>query len=159
MVTAFRSLGDCAGEAGITLTLETGHPVGVEAFTRLIRDIDHPAVGANIDVGHLVGALAEGLRGTPAGQAQYRRLVMAQLDALGAKVFHFHLHDLRPADFRDHRAVGRGFLDFAALMARCRRYGYEGLWVLELEGPDLLPALAESRAALEAAMEPGGLAG
>jgi sugar phosphate isomerase/epimerase len=149
MVTTFRALGDRAGEAGVTLTVETGHPTGVETFARLIHDIAHPAVGANIDVGHLVGYLPAELRGTEEGAARYRRLLIEQLDALGDKVFHFHLHDVRLSDFRDHRGVGRGFLDFGAIMEWCRNAKYGGLWVLELEEPDAVEAVRESKALLE----------
>ena len=116
VVDTFRRLGDLAGEAGITLTIETGFPVGVDAFAGLIHDIVHPAVGANVDVGHLVGYLPAEVRGTTEGAERYRQTLLAQLEALGDKVYHFHLHDLRESDFRDHRAVGRGFLDYRAIM-------------------------------------------
>ncbi len=152
LVRTFRLLGDRAAEAKITLTIETGYPVGVETFARLIHDIDHPAVGANIDVGHLVGYLPTEVRGTEEGAARYRATLMEQLDALGEKVYHFHLHDLRQTDFRDHRGAGRGFLDFTAIMRWCREQQYDGLWVFELEEPDKVEALRESRQRVEAAL-------
>jgi sugar phosphate isomerase/epimerase len=153
LVGTFRRLGDRAAAAGITLTVETGWPVGVEPFARLIREIDHPAVGANIDVGHLVGYLPAELRGTEEGAERYRGTLLAQLDALGAKVYHFHLHDLRLSDFRDHRAAGRGFLDYGEIMDWCAREGYGGLFAFELEEPDMVTALRESKATVERAMQ------
>ncbi len=152
ILATFRALGDCAGEAGVTLTIETGYPVGVDLFAQLIHDIDHPAVGANIDVGHLVGYIAPDLRGTEEGAAVCRETLTAQLDALGEKVYHFHLHDLRLADFRDHRACGRGYLDYVAIMRWCRDASFTGVWAFELEEPDIVPALAESKAVIERAI-------
>jgi sugar phosphate isomerase/epimerase len=152
IVDTFRRLGDRAGEAGITLTVETGYPAGVETFAQLIHDIGHPAVGANVDVGHLVGYLPPEVRGTPEGAERYRQALFAQLEALGKKVYHFHLHDVRQSDFRDHRAAGRGFLDYSAIVGWCVRNRYAGLFAFELEEPDLVPALRESKATLEAAM-------
>ena len=151
IVDTFRRLGDRAGAAAITLTIETGYPVGVEAFAGLIHDIGHSAVGANVDVGHLVGYLPPEAKGTTEGPERYRQTLMAQLEALGDKVYHVHLHDVRESDFRDHRAVGRGFLDYGAIMRWCAHAGYEGLFALELEEPDMVPALKASKAAIEAA--------
>ena len=42
---------------------------------------------------------------------------------LGDKLFHVHLHDVhlhdvRRGDWRDHRAPGRGSLDFDAVLGR-----------------------------------------
>jgi sugar phosphate isomerase/epimerase len=152
LVETFRLVGNRASEAGITLTVETGYPVGVETFARLIHDIDHPAVGANVDVGHLVGYLPAEVRGTEEGAALYRATLMDQLDALGEKVYHFHLHDVRQSDFRDHRAAGRGFLDFEAITRWCRNRRYEGLWVFELEEPDKVEALRQSRQHLQTSL-------
>lgn len=156
MLDTFRALGNRAGDAGISLTIETGYPVGVEPFARLIHEIDHPAVGANVDVGHLVGYLPAAVRGSEGGAAAYRATLMEQLTALGAKVYHFHLHDVRAGDFRDHRAAGRGFLDFEAIVGWCHEVRYEGLLVFELEEPDKVEALRESRAVLEAALHAVG---
>jgi sugar phosphate isomerase/epimerase len=155
VVDTFRQLGNHAGEAGITVTIETGYPVGVDPFAGLIHDIAHPAVGANVDVGHLVGYLPVEVRRTPEGPERYRQTLLAQLEALGDKVYHFHLHDLRESDFRDHRAVGRGFLDYRAIMRWCVNAGYEGLFAFELEESDMVEALRESKAAVEAAMRAG----
>lgn len=153
LVRTFRLLGDRAADANITLTVETGYPIGVETFARLVHDIDHPAVGANIDVGHLVGYLPAEVRGTEEGAALYRATLLEQLDALGEKVYHFHLHDVRQSDFRDHRGAGRGFLDFGAIMRWCREQQFDGLWVFELEEPDKVEALRESRQQVESALD------
>ena len=61
----------------------------------------------------------------------------------------FHLHDIRPTDFRDHRAPGRGVIDFARLFEYLHHTNFAGPMVFELEEPDISPALAESKAFIE----------
>lgn len=152
IVDLYRRVGDRAGELGVTITCETGYPGSVEEFAALVHDIDHPAVGANVDVGHLTGLVPPELRGTEEGAALYNGLLEAHIRSLGAKLFHFHLHDIRFADFRDHRAAGRGFLDYDRIFRVAGEIGYRGLFVFELEEPDFEPALADSKACVEAAM-------
>jgi sugar phosphate isomerase/epimerase len=61
---------------------------------------------------------------------------------------HFHIHDVRGSDFRDHRALGAaeagGVIDFPRLVPLVRRIDYGGLWILELEEPDREGALRRS---------------
>ena len=76
------------------------------------------------------------------------------MSALGPKLLHLHLHDVRPDDMRDHRAVGRGLIDYPRLMAALADGGFGGLMTFELEEPDLVAALGESKAAVEAAIQP-----
>jgi sugar phosphate isomerase/epimerase len=149
----YRRLGDQAAAAGVTVTIETGYPVPVEQFAELIWGIDHPAVGANVDVGHLRGTIPRELHGTPEGAALYNDALEAHVRSLGAKLYHFHLHDINPQTFRDHRAAGRGFLDYPRLLRTAAEIGYRGLLVFELEEPDMEQALADSRATILAAME------
>ena len=52
MLDQLRHWGDLSSKHGFRLAAETGYPRSVHAFVQLIRDIDHPAVGATIDVGH-----------------------------------------------------------------------------------------------------------
>lgn len=149
----YRHLGDLAADAGVTVTIETGYPVSVEQFADLIWGIDHPAVGANVDVGHLRATIRPELQGTPEGAALYNDTLEAHVRSLGAKLYHFHLHDIDLRTFRDHRAAGRGFLDYPRLFRAAAEIGYQGLFVFELEEPDAEQALADSRAAVLAAME------
>ncbi|HEU5314467.1 MAG TPA: hypothetical protein VFX49_00020, partial [Chloroflexota bacterium] len=71
------------------------------------------------------------------------------LDALGVKLVHFHIHDVRRADFRDHRGLGdldtNGVIDFPRLRDHVWRLDYAGLWIFELEEPDREGALIRSR--------------
>ncbi len=142
----YRELGEVAGECGVTVTIETGWPVvAVEPFADLVHDIDHPAVGANVDVGHLRGAMSAEEKSSSEAAAIYNDLLAAHLESLSEKLYHMHLHDIRQEDFRDHRGVGRGFLDYPRLMGQILRLDYQGLLVFELEEPDDVAALAESR--------------
>jgi len=148
----YRRLGDLAGQRAVTVTLETGWPGDVRAFADLVHGIDHPAVGANVDVGHLVGTIPPGLRGTEEGMVLYNDRLEEHVRSLEGRLFHFHLHDVRREDFRDHRAAGRGFLDYPRLMATAAEIGYEGLFVFELEEPDFDQALRDSKLCIERAM-------
>ncbi len=152
VVELYRRLGDLAGELGVTVTCETCYPGPVDEFADMVWSIDHPAVGANVDVGHLVGIIPADLRGTEEGVALYNDTLEAHVRSLGEKLLHFHLHDIAVADFRDHKAAGRGFLDYERLFGVIAEIGYEGLFVFELEEPDFVPALEESKARIETAM-------
>jgi sugar phosphate isomerase/epimerase len=148
LVALYRHLGDLAGERGVTVTLETSWPTAIEDFARLVHDIGHPAVGANVDVGHLTPLVPAKVRGTPAEGPYYNDLLEAHLRSLGSKLFHFHLHDVRAGDLRDHRACGRGIIDYARLLRVASELDYRGCLVFELEEPDRVEALAESRECL-----------
>jgi len=150
IVELYRRLGDLAVAAGVTITVETGFPAEVEAFADVVWGIDHPAVGATVDVGHLVGTVPANLRGTADGVAIYEDRLEAHLRSLGEKVFLLHMHDIRFDDFRDHRGVGRGFLDYSRILRTTRDIGYQGAFVFELEEPDTEEALLQSRRVLAA---------
>ena len=156
MIATFRDLGDHAAKYGVKLGIETGCPNTINEYTRLILDVDHPFVGGLIDVGHcffysdVVRRPAE--RGTPDAVQRGNDCLNRIVEVLDAKALHFHLHDVRQKDWRDHRAVGRGIIDFPRLFATLKRIKYEGLLTFELEEMDLLDALIESNAAIERLM-------
>jgi len=159
ILATFRDLGDHAARYGVKLGIETGCPNTINEYTRLILDVDHPFVGGLIDVGHcffysdVVRKPDE--RGTPdavqRGNDCLIRIVetLAGRDAPLGRLFHFHLHDVRQKDWRDHRAVGRGIIDFPRLFQTLKKLNYAGLMTFELEEPDLLDALTQSRLAIE----------
>jgi len=70
LADACRWLGDRAGKAGVRVALETGYPVG-DAFAELIDAVEHPAVGACLDVGHLSAAVGREQRNTDRGAEAY----------------------------------------------------------------------------------------
>ena len=151
LVAHYRRLGDAAAERGCSVTIETIYPSALDDFARLIHDIAHPAIGANVDVGHLTGLVPRELIGTPAAADYYNDLLEQHLRSLGPKLFHFHLHDVRAEDLRDHRACGRGLIDYTRLVRVARELQYAGWFVYELEEPDLIEALKQSRDTLLAA--------
>ncbi|MGC9319572.1 MAG: sugar phosphate isomerase/epimerase family protein [Armatimonadota bacterium] len=150
VVELYRELGDLAGELGSAVTVETGFPLEVEAFASLIHDIDHPAVGATVDVGHLRGLLSEEERRPAAIAEAYNPLLSRHVRSLAGRIRHVHLHDVQSEDLRDHRECGTGVIDYRALMRELLAAGYEGTVSFELEEPDDLAALRRSHRCISA---------
>jgi sugar phosphate isomerase/epimerase len=151
LLDVYRRLGDyaLARGRGVKLGVETGYPEAAPTFARLVRAIDHPAVGATLDVGHVRSAVPKDQWGTLEGIRMLNDRIAYLLDTLGDKVVHFHIHDVRRADFRDHRALGdltdNGVVDFPRLLSHLARTSYAGLWILELEEPEREEALTRAR--------------
>jgi sugar phosphate isomerase/epimerase len=149
MVAVFRALGDAAAEANVVVGLETGFPNSYGEFVELIRAIDHPRVGATIDIGHVAFMRECGPRSTEHGIATYNRLLVDLCHELGERVVHMHIHDVDPQIWRDHRELGTGMVDLTSLFAALEHIGYNGLLQLELEESDREGALLRSKALLE----------
>lgn len=149
IVDTFRLLGDYALERGVQVGLETGFPNDVNQFVDLLEAIGHQGVGATIDTGHMGKYVEPDLWGTPAGVAQLNERLMDVTRQLGIQIVHCHIHDLDLSEWRDHRAIGRGIIDFQPFLAELQSVGYEGMLELELEEEDQLTALEESKEALE----------
>ena len=156
MVLTLRELAEHASQWNVKVAIETMFPPSIDDFVGLIAEVDHPNLGANVDVGHITGCTDLGVppaeRGKPASEQRYMECLLQVIERLGDKLYHLHLHDVRRGDWRDHRAVGRGFLDFAAIFAALAKMGYPHLLTFELEEPDIVPALAESKRFIEEAM-------
>src|SRR5262245_18221407 len=109
LIRRIRRWGDRAQRAGIRLALETGYPRSVRDYLRLIREIDPDSVGSNVDVGHqanyeeLVAKINPEERGTPKGIRAYNYTIHAIIDGLGPKLFHFHIHDIEPDTWTEHK--------------------------------------------------------
>ncbi len=150
MLDTFRSLGDYAAERGLKIGLETMQPNSVEDYTELIVDVDHPAVGATVDTGHIRGATDINLpterRSTPAGTERFNDVLDRTARALGDKLLHVHLTDVQESDWRDHKTVGSGIIDFARFFDTLQEVDYGGLFVFELEESDQIGALTASKA-------------
>jgi sugar phosphate isomerase/epimerase len=151
LLDVYRQLGDYAltHGGGVKLGVETGYPDDAATFARLVQEIDHPAIGATIDVGHVRNSVPKEEWGTKAGIARLNDDVEYLMTTLGEKIVHFHIHDVRRADFRDHRALGslydNGVIDFPRLIQNLSHTPYDGLWIIELEEPDREAALTRSR--------------
>jgi sugar phosphate isomerase/epimerase len=150
MVDTLRALGDHAGRHGIRVGVETMQPPSVQEYAQLIHDVAHPHVGATIDTGHIRGAADLQIplprRQQPEARQRYNDVLAQVLDAVGDKLLHFHLTDVRAADWVDHHTVGTGIVDFARLVATLKKRRFPGLMVFELEEPDEVGALQASRA-------------
>lgn len=155
LADACRWLGDRADAAGVRVALETGYPVGDE-FPRFLDSVDPGAVGACLDVGHLTAAVGREARNTDHGAHAYNDYLMRLVEQLGPRLRHLHVHDVRYDDWRDHREVGTGILDFAELLDCLRAGGFAGRLTLELEEADPLGALERSKQRLDALL---GVAG
>jgi sugar phosphate isomerase/epimerase len=149
MILVSRFLGDYAAERNVDIGIETGFPSKVDDFVKLIIDIDHNAVGANIDVGHLNGSVYSELRCTDKGCAVYNDNLTELASRLGKKVYHLHLHDVRASDWRDHRQAGKGIIDFRRFFAVLDSLNYNRLMTFELEEPQKEEALRESKKYIE----------
>lgn len=135
-VVYFREVGDYAESRGIRIGIENVGGRYAE-YVNLIKSVDHPAVGATIDVGHCayfteVRSIADLDEKTEMLNETLRRLV----DNLQKKVYHFHLHNVRKTDWRDHRSVPDGVIDFSRLFEAVKKIEYSGLFDIELEEPE-----------------------
>jgi sugar phosphate isomerase/epimerase len=150
-------LGEKATQEGTRIGLENWrYPCDPGEHLHLLELIDHPAVGATLDVGHIaywyqnegVDCLADA-----AAVVDYHLRLKSFIDQLGRRIIHVHVHDVRAADLVDHRGVGRGCLDFAVIMAWLEQIEFDGVLLLELAEPDLSAAVSESVARLVQAID------
>jgi sugar phosphate isomerase/epimerase len=98
-----------------------------------------------LDLGHCAyfdGVLA--LDDPAARVFSLNEAVRTMVRSLNGRLFSVHAHDVRRDDWRDHRCVGSGVIDFAALFTELQHVGYSGLFEIELEEPDAEMAAAES---------------
>ena len=149
MVDAFRKLGDFALGCNTKIGIETGYPDRVREYLKLILDVGHEAVGATLDVGHIKAYLSRNLLDSERGPELFNETLLYITRTLGSVIFHIHLHDLRPGDWRDHRRLGGGVVDWKRFMEVLEGIGYQGPMVFELEEEDREGALLSSRDYLE----------
>ncbi len=147
LVDYYKRLGDAAAGAGVKIGIETGWPAPSELMD-MVEQIDHPAVGVTIDVGHLVSALPEAVRSSPDGPKAYNDLLELHVREAGPWIVHVHVHDV-DRTWRDHRCVGAGIIDWPRLVGALKAAGYDGALSLELEEADTRLAVRESAAFLE----------
>lgn len=149
MVETLRMLGDYAAARGIRIGIETMQPDSVREYVDLVHAAEHPAIGATIDTGHIRGSadigLPAGRRATEEGRTRFNDVLNTLVATLAGRIFHFHLSDVRPSDWADHRTIGSGIVDFDRLFTTVRKVGYGKLFVFELEEPDRIGALESSR--------------
>jgi sugar phosphate isomerase/epimerase len=116
-----KALGDRAAHLGLQIALEL-EPFklsllnSVAAVERFLHEVDHPAVGANVDISHLH------LAHVPA----------VELRRLQGKAFHVHISD---CDGKVHGDLppGRGVVDFAPYLREIKHLNVPGAVSIELE--------------------------
>jgi len=145
-----RRIGECAEEAGVRVGIENeGGPV--DEYLALVDRVDHPAVGATVDVGHCAFFGEVKRVGETSDRVRVLNDVTNELvGTLGEKLVHMHAHDVRGDDWRDHRSVGSGVVDYARLFGTLGEIGYAGLFDVELEEADRERAARETGARLTA---------
>ena len=145
IVALFNDLGDFAASCDVSIGIETGYPNTVADFAGLFLDIDHDAVGATVDVGHIVAYVPRGGLESECAVQTYNDTLMHIVTLLGSEIHHFHLNDVRRADWCDHRAVGSGIVDYDRLFAFLSELDYRGTFALELEEAETDQALETSK--------------
>jgi len=101
-------------------------------------------VGACLDTGHVLGMVPHEKRRTPEGNALLSATVGSVAATLAGKLVHVHIHDVRAHDWRDHREVGTGVIDYAPLFKALTQIGFSGALSLEMEEPDRRGAIQRS---------------
>jgi sugar phosphate isomerase/epimerase len=148
VVRVLQFLGDAAAAAHTRIGLENWrYPYDPAEHLRILEMVDHPNVGATLDVGHIAYWFQhEGVMGlqSAAEIEEYHRRLYGFIEALGPQIVHVHMHDIRAADLVDHRAIGRGFLDVEGVLAALQRVNFDGVILFELGESDFAVAATES---------------
>jgi sugar phosphate isomerase/epimerase len=139
LVEAVRTIADHCSARGQTFHLETGQEPSA-VLARYLRDVNRANVGVNFDPANLL------LYGTDEP--------LAALDRLALYVRGVHCKDAlppaRPDQLGTEVPIGRGAVDFPALVRRLHAIGYRGPLVIEREhGPRVIADVAEARIYLE----------
>jgi sugar phosphate isomerase/epimerase len=111
---------------GVAIGLENC-PIGpfsvlntVTCFKDLLEDINHPFLGATVDLGHAY------LNGEDP---------LHYVKQMGSHLKHIHLND-NEGDDDTHVPLGRGHVDFKGILDHLQHSGYEGSYIMEIWCPD-----------------------
>lgn len=110
---------DYAAAAGIRVGIEYEPGLLVETaaeVAEVIARVGHPALGANLDVGHAVCVGEDPLE---------------SIRLLGPRIWNVHLEDIKGRKHH-HLVPGEGDIDFARVFAALRSVGYDGYVTVEL---------------------------
>ena len=148
-IDTLRRLADFAARRSVRLGLETMYPRSILDFAALVRETDHAALGATLDVGHVVQAAElDDLRKRPATKKFIRRLNEIECELirrLGSKLYHVHLHGLHPETLRDHNDPDTGIPDFAMIFVALDEIRYGHMLSFELEMKPVKRAVRRAR--------------
>ncbi len=118
-VSALREILRAAEAASVRVGIEyePGFLVGdLASLSSVLREVDHPLLGANLDLGH-----AQVVGDDPAGA----------LRALAGRVWNAHVEDIR-GRVHHHLVPGEGEMDFAGIARAVVETRYEGFLTVEL---------------------------
>lgn len=160
LVANLRVLGEEAERQGTRVGVENVHfPADPGEHADLLSRVDHPAVGATVDVGHVaLWFLRDGIARLPEpdGADWFNDRLLRLIDSLGERIVHMHLQDIALPEMNDqHLPPGRGIIDFDAVIKRLGGWGYEGLLELELVPvADIEREFAEARDHIDRMLSP-----
>ena len=119
-----RQAGDIARKHGVTIALETHPDLGVNADAHLetMRRVDHPNVRVNFDTGNITFYN----RGTDAA-SELKKII----DYVATVELKDHNGEYMDWNFP---ALGRGVVDFPAVLKVLEKYNYRGPITIEVEG-------------------------
>lgn len=150
-VKHLRELGAYAADLGLQIALELEpFPLSllnsIDAMSRFLDDVNHPAVKANIDVSHM----------------HLAKVPAVELRRLKGKAIHVHISDCDGTKHGD-LPPGRGVVDFAPYLREIKALNIDGAISLELEyspEPDKIEDwVREAYAATDRLMRDAGLRG
>lgn len=158
-----RGWGDLARKLGFRIAAETGYPRSVAGFTNFFQALNHPNIGATLDVGHqksyreLTARVKPDQKGSPEGIRAYNDINNQLVEQLGPRLFNLHIHDIQPDTWDEHKPLIHGFVDYPRLLASLRKVNYDGCLVFEIGGPgdQIVNNLRTAKAKLEAWMRNG----
>lgn len=132
MARSLEELDQVAGRVGVRIAVELipNALSGPTALVDLMDQLDLPAVGICIDVGH----------------ARLMGDVVDAIETCSGHVVTTHLHDNRGKS-DDHLVPGQGVIDWDAAVLAFQKVGYDGAWIFELAHA------AERRPVLERAVK------
>ena len=139
-----RHIADHAQARGICLGVEN-EGGRTEDYLTLIEGAAHPNVGATLDVGHCASFDEVRTVDDPMLRAERLNDTIADVvHELGPKLGLLHVHNVRATDWRDHRSVPDGVVDYPRLFAALTSIGYSGGFDIELEEPERERKAAET---------------
>lgn len=127
----------------VALEPEPGHHLhSSQDLLRLLAEVGHPALGANLDVGHAW------LTDTD---------VVSTIHELAPRLWHLHWEDFPVGEHR-HLVPGTGDMPLRALHAALREVGYPGFYTVDLFdiAADPEPPARQSLAAVRTMLRAGG---
>ncbi len=148
----FFEIGDYAQIKGINIGVEN-HSGRYEDYVALIKTLEHPAIGATLDIGHCsYSEEIESIEDIEERAKKLNELLSQLVRDLGSRICHFHIHNVKKykdidfsriphpywktGSFVDHRSLPEGEINIFSLFTVIKEINYRGMFVIELEEPE-----------------------